>query len=104
MGPTGSIVAGLGGFKQERANVIMGSDKRSPCRRFLPCPMHGNPWFRLLRHEVEALVTEKSGQDHLHMKKLQKELADINKEARKLKTRLAAIERRRAELMKELDG
>ena len=24
--------------------------------------MHGNPWFRLLRHEVEALVRGKSGQ------------------------------------------
>src|ERR1017187_8252855 len=60
--------------------------------------MHGNPWFRLLRHEVEALVKEKRGQDHLHKKKLQKELADINKEARKLKTRLAVIERRRTEL------
>ena len=66
--------------------------------------MHGNPWFRLLRHEVEALVREKSGPGHLHKKKLQKELADINKEARKLKTRLTALERRRAELMKELGG
>jgi septal ring factor EnvC (AmiA/AmiB activator) len=66
--------------------------------------MHGNPWFRLLRHEVEALVTEKSGKDHLHKQKLQKELADLNKEARKIKTRLKAIERRRAELTKELDG
>jgi hypothetical protein len=66
--------------------------------------MHGNPWFRLLRHEVEALVSKQSGKDHLHKKKLQKELADINKEARKLRTRLAAIERRRAELVKELEG
>jgi hypothetical protein len=66
--------------------------------------MHGNPWFRLLRHEVETLVSEKSGQDHLRQKKLQKELADINKETRKLKTRLAALDRRRAELMEELDG
>ena len=66
--------------------------------------IHGNPYLRLLRHEVEALVIDKSGQDHLHKKKLQKELADINKEARKLKTRLKAIERRRSELMEELDG
>ena len=65
--------------------------------------MHGNPWFRLLRHEVEALVRKKGGQDHLHKKKLQKELADLNKEGRKLKTRLKAIERRRVELMEELD-
>ncbi|MGB7344080.1 MAG: hypothetical protein WBD20_07690 [Pirellulaceae bacterium] len=65
--------------------------------------IHGNPYLRLLRHEVEALIRNKSGQDHLHKKKLQKELADINKEARKLKTRLKAIELRRAELMRELD-
>jgi hypothetical protein len=31
-------------------------------------------------------------------------LADINKEARKLKARLKVLDRRRAELMKELDG
>ena len=66
--------------------------------------MHGNPWFRLLRHEVEALVREKGGQGHLQEKKLQKELADLNKETRKIKSRLKAIERRRAELMEELDG
>lgn len=64
--------------------------------------MHGNPWFRLLRHEVEALVKEKSGQGHLHRKMLEKELADVNKETRKLKARLSVLERRRAELMKEL--
>ena len=66
--------------------------------------MHGNPWFRLLRHEVEALVKETGGQVHLQKKKLQKEMADLDKEARKLKTRLKVIERRRAELTKELDG
>jgi hypothetical protein len=66
--------------------------------------MHGNPWLRLLRHEVEAVVGEKGGPDHLHKKKLEKELADINKETRKLKARLGALERRRGELTKELDG
>jgi hypothetical protein len=72
--------------------------------QFRQSNMHGNPWFRLLRHEVEALVTEKGGQDHLHKKKLQKELADLNKEARQLKTRLKVIGRRRDELMEELSG
>ena len=66
--------------------------------------MHGNPWFRLLRHEVEALVKEKSGRGGLRQKKLEKELADLNKEARKLKTRLKVIEQRRAELTEELGG
>ncbi|MDR3636959.1 MAG: hypothetical protein P4L84_24355 [Isosphaeraceae bacterium] len=72
--------------------------------QFRESNMHGNPWYRLLRHEVESLVRDKSGQDHLHKKQLQKELADLNKEARRLTTRLKAIERRRAELMKELEG
>ncbi len=64
--------------------------------------MHGNPWFRLLRHEVEALVKKKSGQGGLRQKKLEKELADIGKETRKLKARLKVLDRRRAELTKEL--
>ena len=72
--------------------------------QFRQSNMHGNPWYRLLRHEVESLVQDRSGLDHLHKKKFQKELADLNKEARKITTRLKAIERRRAELMKELDG
>ena len=36
--------------------------------QFRECSMHGNPWFRLLRHEVEALVRDKSGVDSLHKK------------------------------------
>jgi hypothetical protein len=39
--------------------------------QFRESNMHGNPWYRLLRHEVESLVRDKSGQDHLHKKKLQ---------------------------------
>ena len=72
--------------------------------QFRESNMHGNPWFRLLRHEVESFVRDKSGPDSLRQKRLQKELADLNKEARKITARLKAIERRRAELMKELDG
>lgn len=65
--------------------------------------MHGNPWLRLLRQEVEALVKEKGGQDHLRKKKLQKELADLDKEARKINARLKAIQRRRNELLAGLN-
>jgi hypothetical protein len=87
------------GLTQEEIFGAMRADKL----QFQQNSMHGNPWFRLLRHEVEALVKEKSGKDGLQKKKLQKEMADLDKEARKLKTRLNAIERRRAELTKELD-
>ena len=72
--------------------------------QFRESNMHGNPWYRLLRPEVESLVRDKSGVEQLEKMKLQKELADLNKETRKLTTRLKAIERRRAELMTELDG
>lgn len=72
--------------------------------QFRESSMHGNPWLRLLRHEVEAWVSEMNGPNDLNKKKRQKELADIGKESRKLKTRLAALERRRGELVNELDG
>src|SRR5437660_9107360 len=60
--------------------------------QFRESNMHGNPWFRLLRHEVESLVQDKCGLDHLNKTKLQTELANLNREARKLTTRLKAIE------------
>src|SRR5260370_39455873 len=66
--------------------------------QFRESNMHGNPWYRLLRHEVESIVRDKSGQDHLAQKKLQKELGDLNSEARKLTARLKAIEQRGDEL------
>ena len=88
------------GLTQEEIFAAMRAGKL----QFQQNSMHGNPWFRLLRHEVEALVKEEGGQDHLHKKNVQKELTDLDKEARKIKTRLKAIERRRAELTKQLDG
>ena len=71
--------------------------------QFRKCSMHGNPYLRLLRHEVELLVKGTRGENQLRNKKLQKELADISQEARKLKTRLKTIEQRQAEILKELD-
>jgi septal ring factor EnvC (AmiA/AmiB activator) len=88
------------GLTQEEIIAAMRAGKL----QFREANMHGNPWFRLLRHEVESLVRDKSGLNDLHRKKLETELADLNKEARKITNRLKAIERRRGELMKELDG
>ena len=61
--------------------------------------MHGNPWFRLLRIEVEKLVEKKYGADHLREKKNKKELAVINKELKELKARVAELEKRKKELV-----
>ena len=66
--------------------------------------MYGNSWYRLLRHEVEALVLFRGGPDYLRTKKLEKELADLEKEKRKLNNRLKAIDRKKAELIRKLES
>ena len=61
--------------------------------------MHGNPWLRLLRREVEALVKKKHGDDYLKDQQVKTELGGINRELKRLKTRAAVLEKRKAELM-----
>jgi hypothetical protein len=65
--------------------------------------MHGNPWFRLLRREVEALVKERHGADHLKTQRAKAELAGIERELRQLKKRVAGLEARRTALRAELE-
>jgi len=61
--------------------------------------MYGNPYFKLIRSEVESLVDEKYGKDYLNRKKTKKELAQINSELKKLKGQIVSLEKRKAELM-----
>jgi len=63
----------------------------------------GNPYLRLVRSEVEAFVDEKYGSNYLKKKKIKKELAQTNKELKRLKTRVASLEQRKAELRDSLD-
>jgi hypothetical protein len=63
----------------------------------------GNPYLKLIRSEVEALVDEKHGSNYLKKKKIKKELAQINKELKMLKAQLLSLEQRKAELMACLD-
>ena len=64
--------------------------------------IHGNPFLRLLRREVEALVKKKHGGDFLKDRQAMTELARINRELKRLKTQLAALEKRKASLTDEL--
>ena len=61
--------------------------------------MHGNPWLRLLRREVEALVKKQHGAGHLAGQQAKAELARISRELKRLKAQITALERRKAELM-----
>lgn len=43
----------------------------------------GNPYFKLIRSEVETFVVEKYGNNYLNTKKIKKELAQTKKELKK---------------------
>ena len=60
--------------------------------------MYGNPWLRLLRREVEALVRKTSGAKYLMDQKAKTELAHINRELKRLKAQIAVLEERKSKL------
>ena len=64
--------------------------------------MHGNPWLRLLRREVESLIKKKHGADFLKERQAKTELARINRELKRLKTQIAALEERKSKLVADL--
>lgn len=59
---------------------------------------HGNPWFRLLRREVEELAKAQRGEGCLRERQARNELARVNREIKRLKTQLASLERDRTAL------
>ena len=66
--------------------------------------MHGNPWFRLRRREVEALVRMKRGAGCLAGQQARTELAKVNRELEKLNAQVALLEERKAKLMEGSGG
>ena len=70
--------------------------------QYRPAAMHGNPWLRLLRREVEDLARTLHGDRDVREKQARAELARINRELRQLRSQLAALEERRAALLSEL--
>lgn len=60
---------------------------------------HGNPYLRLLRREAEALVVETHGAEYLDGHKARAELRRVDRELRRLKGQVAALEKERAALL-----
>jgi hypothetical protein len=60
--------------------------------------MHGNPWSRLLRAEVEEVVRSRHGERSLEARKVSAELAHVDREMKPLQRELAALGERRSEL------
>jgi hypothetical protein len=64
--------------------------------------IYGNPFLRLIRREVEALVEAKYGGQYLTKKKAKEELPQVNSQINQLKTQLESLEERRKELLEAL--
>jgi hypothetical protein len=64
--------------------------------------MHGNPWLRLLRREVEALARTSHGDRYVNERRDKAELARVNREIRRLRTELGALEEQRSKLSSDL--
>jgi hypothetical protein len=65
--------------------------------------IYGNPFLRLLRREVEALVKRKHGSHYLKDQQAKTELARITRELRRLKAQVAALEQRKSQLIAGLE-
>jgi hypothetical protein len=63
--------------------------------------IHGNPYLRLLRREVENLVKEKYGENHLKDRNKKNEITVINKEIRSLKTKITRLENKKSALLND---
>jgi hypothetical protein len=65
--------------------------------------MHGNPWYRLFRDEVEKYARSKHGKRRVNESKLKKELSDVTKELRSLKRKTNALEKEKIKLTTALE-
>lgn len=60
----------------------------------------GNPYFRVLRSQLERYICEHFGPEYLESKKSATELEAINKEIRELRQKLSALELRKVVLQR----
>ena len=60
--------------------------------------IYENPYFKLIRSEIEQYITEKYGENYLQIRKLKTELEQINKKLQSLKTQAKKLEKRKSEL------
>ncbi len=65
--------------------------------------IHGNPWIRLLRREVEELMDSSySDRDH-RQRRARAELARVDRDLKKLRAEVAALEEQRAKMLGDLE-
>lgn len=60
---------------------------------------HGNPYYRLLRIEVESLAQELRGANYIEEQEVKYKLKKINTEINSLKRKLVSLEKQKIELI-----
>jgi hypothetical protein len=65
--------------------------------------IHGNPFLRLIRSEVEAFVAKKYGGTHLQRRQIQAELGRIDRDLKRLTKEVVQLRERKAELLAGLE-
>ncbi len=60
---------------------------------------HGNPYYRVLRTEVEALAKELHGDKAVEEKEVKFKLQKINREINSLKRKISSLEKQKVELL-----
>ncbi|MCP4701910.1 MAG: hypothetical protein GY862_34385 [Gammaproteobacteria bacterium] len=60
---------------------------------------HGNPYFRVLRVEVESLAKKLHGSKGVEKQEVKHKLQKINKEINSLKRKLSSLEKQKVELL-----
>lgn len=70
--------------------------------QYRPGSTHGNPWYRLLRREVEELVKDQHGERYLRERLARTELARVNRDLKRLRMEVAGLEELQNELRSAL--
>jgi Tfp pilus assembly protein PilO len=78
------------------------SSVRAGKLQYRPAAIHGNPWLRLLRREVEDLVSTRHGERYLREQQARTELKQVTRELKQLRAQLTPLEERRSVLLTEL--
>jgi 3'-phosphoadenosine 5'-phosphosulfate sulfotransferase len=62
---------------------------------------HGNPYYKLVRNEVESFAKNKYGDSHFEEQKRKAELKIVNTQLRKHRRQIKILEKRKIELESE---
>lgn len=65
--------------------------------------VYENPYFKLIRSEVEKVVEEIHGKNYLKISKLKNELKQVDKELRRIKAQTKTLKNRKEELQSILN-